>query len=97
MPVCVSCVVEAYKPELVYVHKISAAFTLPVLSQAEHMAPVPDPTGYFRNFLIWASYLFISNPLLLMSMSVVVRTKAAFPTIKKYLYYISDPVYIQYV
>lgn len=58
-------------------HKISAAFTLPVLSQAEHMAPVPDPTGYFRNFLIWARYLFISNPLLLTSMS-----KAAFPTIK---------------
>jgi len=27
----------------VYVHKISAAFTLTVLSQAEHMAPVPDP------------------------------------------------------
>lgn len=61
--------------EPVYVHKISAAFTLPELSQAERVAPVPDPTGYFRNFLIWARYLFISNPFSLMSMSVAVRTK----------------------
>lgn len=34
--------------EPVYVHKISAAFTLPVLSQAEHMAPVPDPKAILR-------------------------------------------------
>lgn len=82
--------------EPVYVHKISAAFTLPELSQAERVAPVPDPTGYFGNFLIWARYLFISNPFLLMSMSVVVRTKRCIPNYSKYLCYITDHVYIQY-
>lgn len=62
---CLLLCCPGFLPVPVYVHKISpcTAFTLPVLSQAH--GTCSRPTGYFRNFLIWSSYLFISNPLLL--------------------------------
>lgn len=55
--------------------------------QAEEMAPVPDPSRYFKNFLIWARYLFISNGLLLMPPV----SKAAF--LKTCQRYVRDPIF----
>lgn len=88
---CQSGCCAASQSQPVYVHKTSAAFTLPVFSQAEHTAPVPEPTGYLRHFLIWARYLFISNPFLLMPVS-----KSCIFISKTYQYYVSDPICRQY-
>lgn len=66
-----SCVSTGSQPEPVYVHKISAAFDAAfAFTSRAHGTCSRPPRAIFRNFLIWASYLFISNPLSSMSMSV---------------------------